>query len=265
MNLVAAPMNDRNGTSVRNRPIRAVILAPDSDGKKRLADWLRGCDDVSVVDSRVDANGSADALRRHRPDVVFADLDLGGADAITFLSALPEDHRPLAVILAATGDHALRAFEHDTVDYLVAPFGAQRLDAALDRVRRRLSTRVTLGTGAPALEKLPVRINGRILLLRFEEIRLLRARNLKTEIVGVATGHLVNHSLGELASKLPPGRFLRVHRSVIVNLSHVRQLHAKAHGDGDLVLSDGTRVSYTRTHRRALVEALSGNNGRSQA
>ncbi len=238
-----------------NLPVRVAIIDSDALARRRVGDWLRAQPGVTLLGEVGEVVPGIELIRRRRPQVVFLNPDLAGVDGFEVLGSVPAAERPLTVLLSNNPDQALRAFEFDAVDFLLQPFNAIRLASALERVRRRLDPAATAPrTGPP--DRLSVRLNGRILLLAHVDIRFLRARNLKTEIRGGGGVHLVNHPLRELAAKLPPDRFLRVHRSTVVNLDHVRQLRPKAHGDGALLLHDGTEIPYSRTRRRALLDGL---------
>ncbi len=238
-----------------NLPLRAVIIDADAPSRRQVAEWLSAQDGVALVGEAATGRAAITLIRRHRPQVAFLNPDLEGGDGFEVLRSFPAAERPLTVLLSTTSDSALQAFEFEAVDFLLPPYVSSRLTGALERVRRRLNNPgAPIHTGPP--DRLSVRISGRILLLPHRDIRFLRARNLKTEIRASSSLHLVNHPLHELAVKLPGGRFLRIHRSTVVNLDHVTQIRPKAHGDGAVVLDDGTEIAFSRTRRRALLEEL---------
>ena len=236
-------------------PVRAVLIDPDAMARRPVAEWLRAQVGVTLIGEAADGRAAVDLIRIQRPQVAFLTPDLGGLDAFEVLGMFPATERPLAVLLATDADQAPRAFDFDAVDFLLPPYTPARLTSALGRVRRRLNHPTVAVRNAPP-DRLPVRLAGRILLLPHSDIRFLRARNLKTEIRGACGIHLVSQPLHELEVKLPADRFLRVHRSAVVNLDHVRQVRPKAHGDGAVVLDDGTEIAFSRTRRRALLHGL---------
>jgi DNA-binding LytR/AlgR family response regulator len=203
-----------------------------------------------------------------RPDLLLLDIQMHEEDGFALIESLP-DPRPLVVFVTAFDHYAVRAFEANAVDYLLKPFRAERLAAALERARKDLArpdemaSRLAemlaevgrLRAGSPVegsrLERFTVRTGARQLILRAEEILWFGAED---KLVFAATGtdrHYVNFTLDQLDQRLDPARFQRVHRSAIVNLDHARALHPGFAGTWRLLLDDEARTEVPVSRNRA--------------
>lgn len=237
-------------------PIRAVIIDRHADSRHRLVQWLNRETGFGVSGEFAGLEDVVAFIRTSRPHVLFIRPDDQGPDAFESLASIPAAVRPLAVFVDGSPADAPRAFELDAVDFIVKPLTAERLALAVERVRRRLATPRVPAVLPVTGSRLPIRVRGRILLLPVDTIRSIHARNVQSEIHTTDGVHRVNQSLGDLAARLPADRFLRIHRSTVVQVTHVRQLRPKAHGDGMVVMDDGRELPFSRSHRRALREAL---------
>jgi two-component system LytT family response regulator len=175
---------------------------------------------------------------------------------------------PTLVFVTAFDRYALRAFETHALDYLLKPFTDERFDAVLARVRQRLRERTDAALGArlsalmaarrPAAgpQQIVVRDSGRTIVIPYDEIVWIEAEDYYSRIHATTRQTLVRLSMRALADSLDPGRFVRVHRSAIVNIACVREVEPLASGDQRLVLSDGTDLRVSRTYRSELDERL---------
>ncbi len=237
-------------------PVRAVLLDPNDGSRRRIRDWIEREPGVELIGEVPRLDLAVGFFRRRRPQVVFVGPHAKGTRVFEVLFSLVSSVRPLAVFVDGDPSDAARAFELDAVDYIVGPVTNDRLSLALVKVRRRLSESHVPTPIPLAGNRLAIRVSGRILLLPIESIRSLHARNVQTEIHADEAIHLVHQPLRELESRLPADRFVRVHRSTLVNIARVRQLRPKAHGDGTAVMDDGREIEFSRSHRQSLRNAL---------
>jgi two-component system LytT family response regulator len=232
---------------------------------------------VEVVGESASGEETVAAVRRLRPDLLFLDVQMPGGDGFAALDALGPDVPRGVVFVTAFDEHALRAFEVHALDYVVKPFGRPRFDAAVTRAVARLqaddalSLRSTLeallagarppgdpGTLAPGgarPDNLAVRIGTRTLLLPVADIEWIESDG---DYARIHAGkvHLVNARMHALEDLLDPRRFLRVHRSVIVQLARVGELQRDEDGGGAVVLRSGVRLRVARGRWDELERAL---------
>jgi two-component system LytT family response regulator len=168
-----------------------------------------------------------------------------GIDGFDVLSEISGGGRPFVIFTTAHAHYALRAFEVHAIDYLLKPFDAVRLAESLDRA-------LPMIRGSPWTERFVVRSAGRIVFLRADEISWIASADNYVYLHANGASHLVRTSLKALEKKLDPQRFVRIHRSAIVNTASIAELVPGAHGDFEIVLHDKTRLTASRTYSRRL-------------
>jgi two-component system LytT family response regulator len=238
--------------------IRALIAEDEPLSRRRLQRLLDRFEDIEVVEVTADGAATIEAIDRLRPDLVFLDIRLPGPSGLQVLDEVM--HRPHVIFTTAYDRYAVTAFELQALDYLVKPFGAGRLTAAIERARTALRCRHPTESGraaaaidpSPALERLFVRTRGRITQLSTGAIEHLEAQGDYLRIHSGGRGHLIHVRLNDLAARLDSGRFVRVHRSHIVNLDYVRNMRRHAGSRYLITLRSGTQVIASRERSRHL-------------
>ncbi len=238
--------------------LRAFIVDDEPSARDRLRDLLEKQRDVEVVGESADVPGALAAIRQAPngpPDVVFLDVQMPGADGFELIEAVGARAMPAVVFVTAHEEHALRAFDVDAVDYLLKPFDEERFAAALSRVREELSLRALRkgGERKKPLDRLPLRSAGRVSFLRVDHVEWVDAAHNYVRIHGIDGGtHLVRGAISDLEARLDPERFVRIHRSTIVNVDRVRELELTTHGNYVAILEGGQRLTVSRSFRDRL-------------
>jgi two-component system, LytTR family, response regulator len=252
-------------------PIRALIVDDEPLARRKIRRLLRGAPDVVVAGECGDGAAAAAMVRELAPDLVFLDVQMPGLDGFAVLDALPPTRAPALVFTTAYDEYAARAFEVRALDYLVKPFSRARFDEALRRAREALARPGGTGTApdrrlAALLEELhaerarPERLlvkeDGRTRLVPVDDIDRIEAAGNYVRVHAGGASHLLRESMAALEPKLDPRRFVRVHRSAIVNVARIREIQPWFRGDLVLILRDGARVTLSRTYRERLREVL---------
>ena len=267
---------------------RILVVDDEPLARQRLQRLLAASADCDVI---VAPNGAAalDAVRRERPDIVFLDVQMPEMDGFTVLARIDPAQRPVIVFVTAFAEHALRAFDAAAVDYLVKPFDDSRFAASLARARtlvtqRRLTAVVRdlvppdgaapaaatpraaeeveepteLELGERGLERVLVRTHDRVKVIPVAAIDWIAAEGNYVRIVAGKEHPLHRSTLAEFEARLDQARFVRVHRSAIVNLERVRELREVSRGEYAVVLADGTKLKVSRARRPRLEQLLGG-------
>ena len=258
-----------------------VLIADDEViARRRMARLLRERDDVSIV---AECSGGMEAVERIKelsPGLVLLDVQMPDLDGFGVLEELTADQLPVIIFVTAYDQYAVRAFEFHALDYLLKPFDDERFEKTLGWARaqleqqrfRQLSERMFAlledhqgksksGAGktsaAPMpLSRLIVKSAGRVFFIRAEEIDWIEAESYYARLHVGGKSHLLRETLTNLESQLDQNRFLRIHRSTIVNLERVRELQTQSHGEFTVVLNDGTQLKLSRGYRDRLTTLL---------
>jgi len=243
--------------------IRILLVDDETIGRSRLRRMLERDPELEVVAECADGAAAIEAVREHRPDLCFLDINMPGMDGFDVLDNLSSADQPAVIFVTAYDEHAVRAFEAAALDYLLKPVAAERLKKTLDRARARLAVGTSPASdpsaaGAPAngsgetpaaMARFVVRSGGRVSFVSVEEIDWIEAAgNYAIFHVG-NKNHMVRETMSGLETRLPADRFMRVSRSTIVNLRRVKELCSLPVGNHAAVLLDAQRVPITRSLR----------------
>lgn len=255
-------------------PMRVMIVDDEAPAREGLRLRLRNEPGVTIVGEFPDVRRAVETIRADVPDVLLLDIEMPAANGFSLVEQLG-DRCPIVIFVTAHEGHALRAFGVQALDYVLKPVEQQRLRQALDRARERLAlerkgeladrVRRLVADEAPpappprapaAGERIAVREDGVIRFIDYDEVDWVEAAGDGVVLHVGRASHQVRRTLSEMAALLPRDRFLRIHRSTIVNIARVRELQPWFHGEYVVLLHDGTSLKLSRTHRDAL-KALS--------
>jgi len=232
--------------------IRALIVDDERLARARLVRLLRRHEDVEIVGVACDGDEALLMIAELRPDLVFLDVQMPGLSGFDVIDAIGRERMPALILTTAFDQYALRAFEAHALDYLLKPFGEERLSASLDRAaamirgaRAHPGVRPFLEQLAPA-KRFVVRTPGRIVFLPLSEVDWIEAAGNYVYVHAGRERHLIRATLKAIEARFD-SQFARIHRSALVNLERVRELVPRAHGDCDVVLLGGARLPVSRT------------------
>lgn len=220
--------------------VRALIVDDEPLARTRLQRLLRARKEIDVIGTAADGDQALAKITELLPDLIFLDIQMPGLGGFEVLREIGGAGRPHVIFTTAHAQYALRAFEVHALDYLLKPFDEERLATALDRALPMIG-------GSQRTDRFIVKSAGRIMFLRSDEISWISAADNYVYLHANGASHLIRTSLKALEQKIDGDRFVRVHRSAIVNMGSVRELIPLAHGDYELVLRDGTRLTASRT------------------
>jgi len=245
--------------------MRILVVDDEEPARQRLIDVLRKDANIAEVMEATDGMSAVTTIEREKPELVFLDVQMPELDGLGVIEAVGAAEMPLTVFVTAYDQHAIRAFEANALDYLLKPYSDERLEAALARARTRLTETqagsllrlVAAATRAERyLDRLVVKSGGVTRFLRVDEIDWIEGAGVYVNLHVAGKSLLYRSPLTQLAANLDPERFIRVHRSAIVNIDSIVQLDAVSHGEFDVTLRDGSVARISRTYRALLERRL---------
>jgi len=241
------------------KPIRTIIVDDEPLARENLILRLRDLADCEIVAECGGGGETLRAINAHHPEVLFLDIQMPDLDGFEVVDRIPADQMPVVVFVTAYDQYALEAFKVHALDYLLKPFSASRFETAWAHAREQaLRLRQDHGHSHPYAGRLVVKTGGRISFLKADEIDWVEANGDYAKVHCDQKSYLVRRTLTELAGCLADKGFLRISRSVIVNLDRVRELAPMKKGEYRVELHGGAHLKLTRSYR-AQLEYLMGN------
>jgi two-component system LytT family response regulator len=250
-------------------PIHVLVADDEEPARQRLVDLLTKDTQIAGVTEAADGEAAVEAIEKKKPDLVFLDVQMPELDGLGVIDAIGAADMPLTVFVTAYDQHAIRAFEANALDYLLKPFSDERFEATMTRVKSRLDERsigefgqriLKMVAAAPAterrLDRLVVKSGGTTRFVRAIDIDWIEAAGVYVTLHVGGKELLYRAALNDLADRLDPRRFVRVHRSALVNIESIVQLEPMSHGEFEAVLKNGSRTRVSRTYRALLEKRL---------
>ena len=244
--------------------IRALIIDDEPLARQRVRSLLADEPDLEIIGESADGFEAVDHIESTRPDLLFLDVQMPEMDGFEVLRRIPKESLPVVIFTTAYDQHALRAFDVNALDYLLKPLMPARFKEAVQRARDLIANKHTVSHARsllalldqtpppPAraqLTRLAVKTPGKVTFLELDQIHAIEAAG-KYAVVHVAKeNHILRETMTSLESHLPPHQFLRISRSVIVNLDHIQELQPMFAGENLVVLKNGKTYPTTRPLR----------------
>ena len=259
-------LRDRDPVQATHAPskIRAVIVDDEDLARQILREYLKREPDVEIVAECANGFAAVKVVSEHKPDLLFLDVQMPKLDGFEVLELVERD--VAVVFVTAFDQYAMKAFDAAAVDYLLKPFGLDRLQTALQRVRRRLSEKQPMpvaaelrGAARPPdqyLERIVVRDGSRVQIIPVNKLDYAEAQDDYVSLHSEKKSYLKQQTISSLEAVLDPSRFVRVHRSYIVNLEKIAKIQPYTKDTRVVQLSDGSQVPVSRAGYARLKELL---------
>ncbi|HWA84749.1 MAG TPA: LytTR family DNA-binding domain-containing protein [Opitutus sp.] len=248
--------------------LRTVTVDDEPVALRRLSRLLARADDVEIVAACKDGPAAVQAVREHKPDVLFLDVQMPGMNGFEVLQALKGDRRPFVIFVTAFDEYALRAFDAQALDYVLKPFGEARVEQALARARTCVRGEAAGGEqweriagflGAAGRQAGPsclfIKRDDRVLVLQPGEIDWIESDGDYVRIHAANATHFTRMKLTEIERRLAREGFVRIHRSRLVNLAHVAEFRALSRGASVVVMKSGARLDASYACLRQVQDA----------
>jgi two-component system LytT family response regulator len=256
-------------TPISKNKIGTVIVDDEPLGRERIRTLLTGDPEIEVVGESCDGKSAVASITRLKPDLLFLDVQMPEMDGFEVLQAVAGPEMPIVIFVTAHDQYAVKAFQVHALDYLLKSFDRKRFGDALHRAKaemakgrdRRLDERLLalledFQQRRRIVERLVVRSGGRITFLRVEDIDWIGAADNYVCLHAGRESHMLRETMASIEGRLDTRRFLRIHRSTIVNLDRVMELAPLFHGDFVVRLRDDTELVMSRSYREKLQEPL---------
>lgn len=259
-------------TNASDKKIRAMIVDDEPPARRNLRALLKRDPEIELVRECGNGREAVAAIRALAPDLVFLDVQMPELDGFEVLDRLAGQPLPVIIFVTAYDQYALKAFEVSALDYLLKPFSDERFGKALEQAKRLLAQQDSIELGrkllrlmgardldpnAPRyLTRLMVKTTGRVIFVRTDEIDWIEAYDNYVRLHTGGKAHLLRQTMNELEASLNPEQFARIHRSTIVNLDRVRELHPHFNGESVVILHDGTELKLSRSRKDGFEQLL---------
>lgn len=265
------------------RPIRTIIIDDEPLARTRIARLLEGRDQYKIVGQFGRPREGLLALEELEPDLVFLDIQMPDMSGFELLEALDREAPPVVIFVTAHGEHALKAFDFQAMDYLLKPFDNERFERTLSRAMDRIQSEDAVSlrsevlrlvkehwlidqdvpeqplNSVPAsrtLDRIIIRDGEKIFFLKLDEVDWVEAADYNVRIHAAGKTYQVRETLGSLEERLDPLRFARIHRSALVNIDRIKELQPYFNGAYIVILEDGTELKLSRRRREVLEDLL---------
>jgi two-component system LytT family response regulator len=254
--------------------LKTIIVEDEPIARDVLRIMLQDFPQVEVLRECGNGLDAVDTIRTLKPDLVFLDVRIPDLDGLGVIHEIGVSKMPAVIFVTAYDKYAVKAFEAQALDYLLKPFDKARFRTVMKRAlsffesaeqRENLTERIRAlitseGTPGPASRDFPKRVtikdNGRIYFVRSDEIDWFEAAGDYVTLHIGKSRHLLHETLSAIEGRLDPAKFLRIHRSVIVNVSRISELVPYNNGEYFVYLSDGTKLKLSRSYREQLKRLL---------
>lgn len=252
-------------------PFTALLVDDEPLAREGLALLLaRDPETAAILEAR-NGREAVEAIRTHRPDLVFLDVQMPEMDGFAVVQEVGAGQMPAVVFVTAHDKYAIQAFEINAIDYLLKPVTEERFSKALARAKNHLKSKPsdeasrqilslleTIASPSRALKRLAVRTAGKTVFVDVEDIDWMEAAENYVQLHAGRVEHLLHVTMNTIEKSLDPELFLRIHRSVIVNIKRIKELQPVTHGEYVVTLTTGVRLQSSRMYNDKL-KALAAN------
>lgn len=247
--------------------IKALIVDDEPIARDRVRRMLREETDIEIVGECGNGKEAVAFINENKPDLVFLDIQMPEINGFEVLQNINPVKPPAIIFVTAYDHYAIQAFDVHALDYLLKPFNRERFKRAVERAHEQIEKAQTgkiderltslladLTKRKKYLERLVVKSVGRVFFLRTEEVDWIEAAGNYAKLHVGREGHLIRETMNGLESKLNPDKFLRIHRSTLVNIDRIKELNPLFSGDYTVMLKNGVELTLSRNYRDRLLE-----------
>lgn len=244
--------------------LKILIADDEQPARRKLRSFLNKEGGVAAIFEAGDGMQAARLVAENKPDLVFLDIQMPGMNGFEMIEAVGVENMPPVIFVTAYDQYALAAFDMQAVDYLLKPFDQARFRKSFQRAVKRLQAQTEhvallqrlLAEMSPEkkfLQRIMVNTGPRYFFVKAEEIQFISAQEKYVNLHTVQGGHLIRETMTALEARLDPAKFVRIHRSYMVNVDFIKELQAESHGDYLAKLKNGMELPVSRRYRERLM------------
>jgi two-component system LytT family response regulator len=251
---------------------RTLIVDDMLLARKRLRRVLSKDLEIEIIGECADGKEAVEAVRELKPDLMFLDVQMPETDGFQAMAEIGFENAPVTVFVTAFDHFALRAFEVHALDYLLKPFDVERLKKTVERAKELIRKRAgnqpvderlmallkDLKNEPKYLKRLSVRSRGRTIFVSVDEIDYIEAEGNYLSVQTGKEAHLIRSAMHQFESRLDPEKFARIHRSTIINVDRIKEMHPLFNGDQLVLMKNGKELVLSRNYRDRLKDLLDG-------
>jgi two-component system LytT family response regulator len=263
------------------RKLTTLIVDDEALARRTIKELLAGDSEIEIIGECGNGAEAVNFMKERLPDLLFLDIQMPQLNGFEVLARVDVERIPVIIFVTAFGQYALKAFDFHALDYLLKPFTDKRFEDALrkakahiemkevNRISQSLVSLLGRHTAPPSAAEKPAETKGKGQLTRFmirsggkaafikaDDVDWIGADDYYIKLHVGAKSHLLRISMSELEEKLDPTKFLRIHRSTIINFDRVKELQQNPNGDYAVILKDGTELKLSRSRRDCLERFL---------
>jgi two-component system LytT family response regulator len=259
--------------NTESKKIRTLIVDDEPLARRTIRDLLQSDSEIEIIGECGTGHEAVDFIRKQPPDILILDIQMPGMNGFEVLARIDHGRIPAIVFITAFDQYALKAFEVHAMDYLLKPFTDERFSETMRQAKSHVELRemnrlsqslrdllneyAGAGKGAPVkrksfLTRFMIKTGSRVVFVNASDVDWITADNYYIKLHVNGKSHLLRISMNELEEKLDPKRFLRIHRSTIINFDRVKELHQNPNGEYIVVLKNGTELKLSRSRRERL-------------
>jgi two-component system LytT family response regulator len=259
--------------NTESKKIGTLIVDDEPLARRTIRDLLQGDAEIEIIGECGSGREAVDFIHKQPPDILIMDIQMPGMNGFEVLARIDHGRIPAIVFITAFDQYALKAFEVHAMDYLLKPFTDERFRETLRQAKSHVELREMnrlsqslrdllneyAGAGTNAvikpksfLTRFTIKTGSRVVFVNASDVDWITADNYYVKLHVNGKSHLLRISMNELEEKLDPKRFLRIHRSTIINFDRVKELHQNPNGEYTVVLKNGTELKLSRSRRERL-------------
>jgi len=249
--------------------LQAIIVDDEELARQRIRDLLEERQDIQIKAECRNGKAAIEAIEEHGADLVFLDVQMPDVDGFGVIRSIGADRMPPVIFVTAFDRYALDAFETNAVDYLLKPFDRERFQGAVDRllarsesrqiqeIDRRVNKLLRMAeNGNRYPDRLIARTSGSVYFVKVDTIDWVEASRNYVKIHSGSEVHTIRDTMSSMEERLDPEKFLRIHRSTVVNIDRIKKIEPGIGTESIVVLDDGQRLMVSRAYRRGKIKEL---------